>query len=97
MTQALKLKDTKELESTLSKTKNQAKLIDKLCSRIRKAEEVFESLMKECGLKTISEANDPDLLKNFPENLRSLASYLGDLRSENSQQKSQLSKLDMVL
>jgi len=42
MAQALKMKDTKELESTISKTKNQAKLIDKLYNRIRKAEEVFK-------------------------------------------------------
>jgi len=88
MTQALKMKDTKELESTLSKSKNQAKLIDKLCNRIRKAEEVFKSLMTDCGLKTITETNDPDLLKNFPENLRALASYLGDIKNENSQLKS---------
>jgi len=40
--------------------------------------------MTDCGLKTIAESNDPDLLKNFPENLRSLTNYLGDIKNENS-------------
>jgi len=40
--------------------------------------------MTDCGLVTIADGNDPDLLKNFPENLRVLASYLGDIKNENS-------------